>query len=60
VPTLVLWTTHDPTAPPEAGKQVAGWIPNSRFVLMQNCGHWPQFENPDTFNRIHLDFLLDR
>lgn len=58
VPVLVLWTDHDPTAPPAVGKQVADWIPDSRFEVMTGCGHWPQFEDPDTFNRIHLDFLL--
>lgn len=59
-PVLVLWTDHDPTATPEIGKQVADWIPDSRFALMTGAGHWPQFEDPDTFNRIHLDFLLGR
>lgn len=59
-PTLVLWTSDDPTAPAAAGRQVADWIPDSRFVLMDNCGHWPQYEDADTFNRIHLDFLLGR
>lgn len=59
-PTLVLWTDHDPTAPPAAGRQVAEWIPDSRFVLMEGCGHWPQFENAETFNRCHIDFLLGR
>jgi 2-hydroxy-6-oxonona-2,4-dienedioate hydrolase len=29
-------------------------------VLMRGCGHWPQFEDPQTFNRIHIDFLLGR
>jgi 2-hydroxy-6-oxonona-2,4-dienedioate hydrolase len=57
-PVLVLWTDHDPTAPPEVGRQVADWIPHSRFELMTGCGHWPQFEDADTFNKIHLDFLL--
>ncbi|MFV2173714.1 alpha/beta fold hydrolase [Actinomadura sp. LOL_016] len=60
VPTLVLWTTHDPTAPAEAGRQVAGWIPDSTFAVMENCGHWPQFEDAATFNRLHLDFMLGR
>ncbi|KAA9166030.1 alpha/beta hydrolase [Amycolatopsis acidicola] len=59
-PVLVLWTDHDPTAPPEIGKQVADWIPDSRFAVMTDAGHWPQFEDPETFNRIHLDFLLGR
>lgn len=58
--TLVLWTDHDPTAPVSTGKAVAEWIPNSQFVVMDGCAHWPQFEDADTFNQIHLEFLLDR
>jgi 2-hydroxy-6-oxonona-2,4-dienedioate hydrolase len=27
---------------------------------MPGCGHWPQYEDPKTFNRLHLDFLLGR
>lgn len=56
-PTLVLWTTHDPTATVEQGREISSMIPNSQFVVMDDCGHWPQFEDPDAFNRIHLDFL---
>ena len=57
-PTLVLWTSHDPTASVEVGRTLASFIPGARFVVMENCGHWPQFEDAATFNRIHLDFLL--
>jgi len=57
-PTLVLWTSHDPTATPEEGKQIAEMIPGSCYVVMNECGHWPQFEDVETFNRIHLDFLM--
>lgn len=56
-PTLVVWTTRDPTAPAEVGERIAKAIPNGEFRLMTDCGHWPQFEDPDTFNRIHLEFL---
>jgi 2-hydroxy-6-oxonona-2,4-dienedioate hydrolase len=59
-PTLVLWTSHDPTATPEEGERIAGRIPGARYEVMNGCGHWPQFEDADRFNRIHLDFLLDR
>jgi 2-hydroxy-6-oxonona-2,4-dienedioate hydrolase len=59
-PTLVLWTEHDPTAPVSEGRRVSGYIPGARFVVMPDCGHWPQYEDPETFNRIHLDFLLGR
>jgi 2-hydroxy-6-oxonona-2,4-dienedioate hydrolase len=58
VPVLVLWTDHDPTAPPEVGKQIADWIPDARYEQIDGAGHWPQFEKPEEFNRIHLDFLL--
>ncbi len=57
-PTLVLWTSHDPTATPEEGKQISERIPGAKYVVMNECGHWPQFEDPETFNRLHLDFLL--
>lgn len=56
-PTLVLWTDHDPTASVETGRQLADTIPGSKFVVMEGCGHWPQFEDAATFNRIHIDFL---
>jgi len=55
--TLVLWTDKDPTAAVTVGEKIANLIPNAKFALMTACGHWPQFEDPSTFNRIHLDFL---
>jgi 2-hydroxy-6-oxonona-2,4-dienedioate hydrolase len=59
-PTLVVWTSHDPTATPEEGKQIADMIPGARYVVMNRCGHWPQFEDADAFNTLHIDFLLGR
>jgi 2-hydroxy-6-oxonona-2,4-dienedioate hydrolase len=56
-PALVLWTSHDPTAPAGEGRRIAGLIPGARFELMEDCGHWPQFEQADVFNSIHLAFL---
>ncbi len=35
-------------------------IPGARFEVMPGCGHWPQYEDPKTFDRLHLDFLLGR
>lgn len=56
-PTLVLWTDRDPTAPVETGEKLSAAIPGSKFIVMEGCGHWPQFEDHETFNRIHIDFL---
>ena len=57
-PTLVLWTSHDPTATPEEGRRISELIPRSEYVVMNGCGHWPQYEDAATFNKIHLGFLL--
>ena len=59
-PTLVVWTSHDPTATPEEGAQIADMIHGSHFIVMNRCGHWPQYEDADLFNRVHIDFLLDK
>ncbi|ANQ85168.1 2-hydroxy-6-ketonona-2,4-dienedoic acid hydrolase [Azoarcus olearius] len=57
-PTLVLWTSHDPTANVAEGRRIASMIPGALFTVMEGCGHWPQFEDAQVFNRIHLAFLL--
>lgn len=56
-PTLVLWTSDDPTADVSEGRRIASMIPGAEFVVMEGCGHWPQYEAPAEFNRIHLEFL---
>ena len=56
-PTLVVWTDHDPTAPVSVGEKFANLIANARIVVMTGCGHWPQYEDAPTFNRLHLEFL---
>jgi 2-hydroxy-6-oxonona-2,4-dienedioate hydrolase len=57
-PTLVLWTEHDPTGPVEEGELLHGWIPGSQLEVMSGAGHWPQWERPEEFERLHRDFLL--
>jgi 2-hydroxy-6-oxonona-2,4-dienedioate hydrolase len=59
-PTLVLWTSDDPTADVTEGRRISSMIPDARFEVMTGCGHWPQYEDPKTFNRLHIDFLLGR
>lgn len=56
-PTLVLWTDHDPTATVEVGQELANTIKGAEFVVMKDCGHWPQYEDAAEFNRIHIGFL---
>jgi 2-hydroxy-6-oxonona-2,4-dienedioate hydrolase len=55
---LVVWTTKDPSGPVDEGRRIAGLIPNGRLAVIENAGHWPQYEQAEIFNKIHLDFLL--
>ena len=59
-PTLVVWTSDDPTADVDEGRRIASMIPGARFEVMAGCGHWPQYEDAKTFDRLHIDFLLGR
>ena len=58
-PTLLLWTNHNPGQPVELARQAAASIPDARVVVLENSSHWPQWEEPDAFNRAHIEFLLD-
>jgi 2-hydroxy-6-oxonona-2,4-dienedioate hydrolase len=56
-PTLVIWTSDDPSGPAKAGLDMAGRIPGGQFRLIDAAGHWPQWEQPEQFDRIVLEFL---
>ena len=56
-PTLVLWTDNDPTATVAGRPGARRCDPRLEVRGDEDCGHWPQFEDADTFNRIHIDFL---
>ncbi len=58
--TMVLWTTKDPSGPVDEGRRIAELIPNGGLVVIDNAGHWPQYEQTEEFNQVHLDFLLGR
>jgi 2-hydroxy-6-oxonona-2,4-dienedioate hydrolase len=56
-PTLLVWTVDDPLAGIEAGEWCRDNIAGCRWLLLDESGHWPQFEEADSFNRAHLEFL---
>ncbi len=60
VRTLVIWSDHNPTTPAEVGRKAAALMPNARFELISNAGHWAQYEQADTVNKLLIDFLRSR
>jgi 2-hydroxy-6-oxonona-2,4-dienedioate hydrolase len=58
-PTLLLWTDNDPTGGLDEAELLLEWIPGSRLEVIEGAGHWPQWEKPEEFVRVHRDFLLN-
>jgi 2-hydroxy-6-oxonona-2,4-dienedioate hydrolase len=56
-PTLVLWTQHNPGQSAERAAAAARNIPNHRMVVLEHSAHWPQWEEPSEFARLHVEFL---
>lgn len=57
---LVVWTSDDPSGPAGAGMEMAEKIRGGRFELIRGAGHWPQWEQRDSFNQLVLAFLAER
>ena len=56
-PALVIGSLADKDEYLETARRVSKLMPNARYVEMHDVGHWPQFEDPETFNPISLAFL---
>jgi 2-hydroxy-6-oxonona-2,4-dienedioate hydrolase len=56
--TLLLWTDHDPTGGLDEADMLLDWLPDARLYVIEDAGHWPQWEKRDDFLRVHRDFLL--
>ncbi|WP_043663106.1 alpha/beta fold hydrolase [Streptomyces xylophagus] len=57
-PTLLLWTDHDPTGGLDEAAMLQSWLSDARLHVIEDAGHWPQWEKPSEFLRAHRDFLL--
>lgn len=59
VPTLIIWGRNNPFGEvPEADKMHEN-IAGSKLELFDECGHWPQHERPNLYNRIAIAFLQE-
>jgi pimeloyl-ACP methyl ester carboxylesterase len=46
VPTLVMWGENDGIVRPDYGEKLCRSLPNARFELIREAGHYPQIERP--------------
>jgi pimeloyl-ACP methyl ester carboxylesterase len=56
-PALFVWGDRDRLVPPGFARHVTAALPESRSVVMEDCGHVPQFEHPAATMALVRDFL---
>ena len=56
-PTLVLWGRNDELISVDSAERFRRGIPGAKVVVFEHCGHVPQVEKPEEFNRALLEFL---
>lgn len=58
VPVLVIAGTHDPSTPPQLGRDIADAVPGARYVEL-DAAHLSNIEQAGAFNAAVLDFLTE-
>jgi pimeloyl-ACP methyl ester carboxylesterase len=58
-PTLLVWGRNDNLVPVEDADEFERLISNSRKVIMEDTGHCPMVERPETFNDLVVEFLAE-
>ena len=58
-PALFVWGENDVLVPKAFARHVTSALPNSRSVVLPDCGHVPQFELPERTLTLTREFLAE-
>ena len=56
-PTMIIHGRYDRMVTVEQGLTILNYVPDSRLVVLNHCGHWPPYEHPEEYNRQVASFL---
>ncbi|MFT4929167.1 MAG: pimeloyl-ACP methyl ester carboxylesterase [Phenylobacterium sp.] len=59
VPILIVWGAQDKAIPLQVGQQLHQLLSGSRFEVLDNAGHVPNFESAAKFNQLAITFLQE-
>ena len=59
MPLLIVWGAQDKVLPVAHAYAAARTCPSAQTVVLDRCGHWPQLEQSDEFNRILEAYLAE-
>ena len=55
----MIWSGRNPIHSYEDARKGFSHIPDVRFHLIRQAAHWPQFEQPEEYNRVQVAFLRE-
>lgn len=56
-PSLIIWGKQDGTAPVSDAERLNKDIKESKLIVFDQCGHFPQLEKSAEFNKAVIDFI---
>jgi len=59
-PSLMISARQDLFLPPETTQPMSDMVPDLERHIIEGCGHWVMWEQPDALNKILLDWLSRR
>ena len=57
IPVLIVWGGDEANIPLERGQEMHQILQGSRLEIIKGAGHMPNFEKPEVFNELAIDFL---
>jgi pimeloyl-ACP methyl ester carboxylesterase len=57
-PGLVMWGQCDRVFPPSNAKRAMALLPQSNLLMLDDCGHYPHWEQPEKFANAVEEFLI--
>jgi 2-hydroxy-6-oxonona-2,4-dienedioate hydrolase len=57
IPTMIIWGRDDEITPPSTGEEFRRRIEGSQLRFIDDCGHAPNWEQPEAFADLLADFL---
>ena len=57
---LIIHGDEDRLVPLASSQEAQRLIPNAKLKILEDCGHWPQRDHPEEFNRIVREFLMSQ
>ena len=58
-PLLIVWGAQDKVMPVAHAYAAARRRPDAQVVVLDRCGHWPQLEQAEQFNRVLHAYLAE-